>query len=664
MPKTKVKENMNYYNRVLNRDFDRVQDGAYKNVLDKLRILMERTEDLFQKGEDGRFRQMDEKGYRSLMSAYQEMDKACSEYFEDSRKKENLDQSRAHIVKRLRGYVSKDLSCLEGLDRNHLPTLPDAIRQARTVQTDLTGKKLSTVGAVQSTRIPLKSANGRTGFFTERSGFDKQKSWEKMIDGILPIVPEKFRESFVSMRNDKSRRDNFWELMNEYSRTFMTNDRDGRQEVLTEMYREITKENLSEAEKDQLEGCLWDMEKSSRGFRLKEDHIETTGIESSERMDQRNSAMSAVADLLGSSQLLARAMPMTILHDGKVIEGTFMESAQGTDIHHPGRQDLWLQGKKNINLGEPGTLKQLAELQVLDYICGNIDRHPGNMLYQFEEKDGKVCLSKITGIDNDDSFGTNLFNEEDTGFRYQPGVKEMKVISARQANVIQNLNRDILKETLLPYELTDHEIEACWDRIGCLKKEINRGNIAVVKDSEWKDKKLSELSGKSNNIFARIQKVPQELSFSLNSPGLMNEKPLQFAEGEKAQDTRQQQIQMEQSHNKLMLLIKQIRDADRNLYINSTEFREMRNSLYQLGKFSKDLKEKYPEDSMEMSQEDRQELTRHYTKLKEVSEAYIDAKKLSPKTEHGKLRLYLANEIHDLAADSCDFLEEEKEIQL
>lgn len=156
MPKTKVKENMNYYNRVLNRDFARVQDGTYKNVLDKLRILMDRTEDLFQQGEDGRFRQMDEKGYLSLMSAYQEMDKACSEYFEDSRGKEKLDQSRAHIVKRLRGYVSKDLSCLEGLDRNLLPTLPDAIRQARTVQTDLTGKKLSTVGALQSTRIPYQ----------------------------------------------------------------------------------------------------------------------------------------------------------------------------------------------------------------------------------------------------------------------------------------------------------------------------------------------------------------------------------------------------------------------------------------------------------------------------------------------------------------------------
>ena len=37
MPKTRVKENMNYYNRLLKRDADRVQDGVYKDVLDKLR---------------------------------------------------------------------------------------------------------------------------------------------------------------------------------------------------------------------------------------------------------------------------------------------------------------------------------------------------------------------------------------------------------------------------------------------------------------------------------------------------------------------------------------------------------------------------------------------------------------------------------------------------
>lgn len=98
----------------------------------------------------------------------------------------------------------------------------------------------------------------------------------------------------------------------------------------------------------------------------------------------------------------------------------------------------------------------------------------------------------------------------------------------------------------------------------------------------------------------------------------------------------------------------------REFPINSTEFREMRDTLYRLGKFSKDLKEKYPEGSMEMSEEERQELSRQYEKLKEVSEAYIEAKKLSPKTEHGKLRLYLANEIRDLAADNGDFLEEMK----
>ncbi len=56
----------------------------------------------------------------------------------------------------------------------------------------------------------------------------------------------------------------------------------------------------------------------------------------------------------------------------------------------------------------PGLLSQnkgfqdIANLQVLDYLCGNYDRHYANMFYQFD-RNGK--LIGVQGIDNDGAFG-------------------------------------------------------------------------------------------------------------------------------------------------------------------------------------------------------------------------------------------------------------------
>ena len=121
----------------------------------------------------------------------------------------------------------------------------------------------------------------------------------------------------------------------------------------------------------------------------------------------------------------------------------------------------------------------------------------------------------MTGSDNDDCFGTELFDEEDTGIQIQAGVTKIAAVSLRQASVIQKLNKDMLKETLLPYELTDAEIEAAWKRIGCLKKEMELGHIAVLSEGQWKEQTLDSLSRKGENgeknIFERVKEVAGDI---------------------------------------------------------------------------------------------------------------------------------------------------------
>jgi hypothetical protein len=69
------------------------------------------------------------------------------------------------------------------------------------------------------------------------------------------------------------------------------------------------------------------------------------GISNDCRLDQRNSAMSDVAALLGMSGIIAKSIPMKIIHEGEVIEGTFMEKAVGEDANNPTQDSLLLQAE-------------------------------------------------------------------------------------------------------------------------------------------------------------------------------------------------------------------------------------------------------------------------------------------------------------------------------
>lgn len=60
--------------------------------------------------------------------------------------------------------------------------------------------------------------------------------------------------------------------------------------------------------------------------------------------------------------------------------------------------------------GDPSLMHQLCDLEVLDKICAQVDRHPGNYLVdQVREPDGSLG-SKLTAIDNDLSFGSKALN--------------------------------------------------------------------------------------------------------------------------------------------------------------------------------------------------------------------------------------------------------------
>lgn len=154
------------------------------------------------------------------------------------------------------------------------------------------------------------------------------------------------------------------------------------------------------------------------------DVVNTKGLANMELKDgervnltNRNVASSRMAEALGVGNLIAKSETVEMREPGqkKGRIGNLMQKAKGRAAEKVGNE---YQDKAIAQHEKDGTAitdsnlmaqkmtgnfqKQMASLQVLDYLMGQVDRHQNN--YFIQEND-KGELDSITGIDNDLSFG-------------------------------------------------------------------------------------------------------------------------------------------------------------------------------------------------------------------------------------------------------------------
>ena len=271
--------------------------------------------------------------------------------------------------------------------------------------------------------------------------------------------------------------------------------------------------------------------------------IGSVGVNKRSRDNRRNAAMSSFAKVLGCSEIIAPAENIKINLNGKSLKGTFMKKAPGKDRRNMINDMLFTE----VTYGSMENLKlkkQVADLEILDYLCGNPDRHGGNMLYNLVKRDdGTVVLDSIMGIDNDLSFGSGDF-EKDIKISAVK-LKDMKVITRSMADRIMNLTSDSLRQMLYGYELTTDEIKNVEKRLTDLKEKIHKdnfefgkgygkgalieGRIKVVEDEELKNIAFADLcSGTRQNHFNRIN---DGLNANKNIDNIENTLRLDYSEG-------------------------------------------------------------------------------------------------------------------------------------
>ena len=261
---------------------------------------------------------------------------------------------------------------------------------------------------------------------------------------------------------------------------------------------------------------------------------EELGVNNLSKIDKRNSAMSMVAEMLGCSNVIAKSKNLHVKDPktGKVTMGTFMEKAEGVDFISTDPEDM----EKFSNLtpsmveGNIYLIKDIANIQINDWICGNGDRHMGNMLYKFDEA-GR--LTGIVGIDNDASFGKNNHGVILNGIN----LNNLGIIPKDTYDRLCNMNPEEFKVMLYGYDLSSEEVNKAVERLNQLKNKIEadkeyfkdkpmgyteEGRIKVVTEDEmgmlsivgelgkavpYPDMKGKPQNGAYNNLFGMVRQI-------------------------------------------------------------------------------------------------------------------------------------------------------------
>ena len=439
----------------------------------------------------------------------------------------------------LANTLSKDLNAFDAaIKKGEKKTLSEIYESSRTVTYGVKkGSVLQNASGNQNSRIPLTIIDGEghevEGFFTPDKSNDKSKSLDDVVeDAIKKSIKKhgKAGSSLVSASKAKNIYDyisgnkEIYSILLSYHKEYSLANTEKMRKVISKMDEESPVDMralLNTREKyNTFLNIMHDAAMADNARSL----LDEVDLADSGRLNRRNTAMSKMAEILGVPNIIAKSDNVKIKLGGKEFKGTFMKKADGADEKKYYKEPLFMEA--TFESAENLKLKKcVADLQVLDYICGNPDRHAANVMYNFKRrKDGTVVLDSIQGIDNDLSFGATDF---ETGVKMKAAVKlgQMKVITRSMADRVMNLTPDSLKQIFYGYELTAEEIKNMETRLKDLQNKIKKdnlefgkgygkgalipGTIKVVEDDELEFMSFNDdlsMNGKKENLFNKVRR--------------------------------------------------------------------------------------------------------------------------------------------------------------
>ena len=537
---------------------------AYQKVSESIKGLNDLLEPFYKRDEQGALPVLTEADFGKIRDGYRSvLDEMYQFSQQASQSGRPLDMRRREMMDKFREKLGEDVIALEAGRQLGLSTLPNILLGANLPAAEIEGNP-EAVGELASTRLrvnlPGPGGSEIKGFFTPASFIvrSEEKVLQNLMDRETAEHPEWRSVMERFFRADDPQKGGRGYLSNLGPNSAIERNLQAQADQ-SGLFDNLYPDKLAGAEFNAVRGHEFSMAL----YRVAKDFSAQRGMLKSYRdqgllsgnLDKRNSAMTTVADLMNVPKLVAPAKSVTVKIDGKEIAGTFMAFAEGEDLAKAA-PDSPLARVRAEDMLTPESVASVADLQVLDYVCGNVDRHSRNMFYQMDTTDPQrpKCVG-VQGIDNDFSFcadahGKNLAD-----------IMNMKIIREDTAKALFTMNPGMLRTVLGGYDLSRAEIDAALKRVGELKQAVENKTLRVVTDEQIQTMNYAtELLG-SKNYFERMVTIPRMAR--------------RHAFEHTGKEMNRSYAELRENTGKLGSLYTGLVDANRGAFIGSGEFRSV-----------------------------------------------------------------------------------------
>ncbi|MBQ9866309.1 MAG: hypothetical protein IJM34_04750 [Lachnospiraceae bacterium] len=185
-------------------------------------------------------------------------------------------------------------------------------------------------------------------------------------------------------------------------------------------------------------------------------------IKAGSNLSSRNVATYRMAVALGIEGNVARSETAKVMVDGKEVYGNLVEEAKGREAHETAKNVMAYYTDRCIC--------NMADMQIFDFICGQIDRNTKNY-YTSLDKDENIYDLKM--IDNDLCFGKLKPSELEKGRGRLPAfnIAVINVLTDGFKKRILEMDEKTIS-VLLGDILSEEEIKAAAERLGYVKGKI------------------------------------------------------------------------------------------------------------------------------------------------------------------------------------------------
>lgn len=647
MAKTNVQRNASYYDKIIKEAEQSSHAPNYKKVCAALKGLVQLTNRL-----NNPQYEMSSKEYEALSNRYKDVQDACKEYLAGKAEFDEFERNREGIIADISSVVDKDIAALLQCDPLNPGSLSEVMEKSRMRTVVLNDKTINNVGAAMSSRTPIKLNNGVKGFFTPKSEYNQDDAWKKEIEkfeGAFSGISEDCKKKLELLKSNEEAQNEF----SNYNPPFpVKHDKRNEPAVKNFMYRVAVQLGMGKDEKEVkrlfsknkgLYDTLVDLSGALSPITRKQGVMAVSGIKKGDIISSRNCAMTDVAKMLGCQNLIAKSIPMKVEINGKTVEGVFMEAAEGSDIDNLKVNDPLMKATEK-SFDSKYALQQLADLQVLDFICGNTDRHMGNLFYKFKKNPkGEVKFVGVQGIDNDCAFGRIKITPSKRIMR-MVNIKDMRYISESMALRINNIKKEMLELKLAHNDLSAPEIAGVMERLQMVDEAVKNKTIQTVNQDYWKKHRIA-IDQTERNYFPYIKEMA----------GLCKSKYFMNYTGPKdtikyAQEKNTTGEIMAGKDAKIRDLRKMM-DASK-AFFSTSEYKLMEKSFEKIERLTDKVK-KYPQTKL-VPEKMTKELSEAYKEMYEKTERYIALKKVLPYTERGQKRVNVAKGLKKLAEETLD----------